>query len=118
MAEHPGPDTQTRACMDSRSILTSALSAPSFSTEEVIPKIKDRLGTLGQESAKLMECWGCHEPGRLGMAETSGSCETMSKRIWTSFRSWKQVMVPRSEKGINSQGLWEPLPVTEAMQGA
>lgn len=81
-------------------------------------KIKDRLGTLGQEHAKLMECGGCHELCRMGMTETSGSCETVSRRIWTSFRSWKQVMVPRSEKGVGSQGLWEPLPEIEAMQGA
>lgn len=65
-----------------------------------------------------MECWGCHELSRLGMTETPGSCETISKRIWPSFRSWKQVMVSRSEKGVSSQGLWEPLPVIEAMQGS
>lgn len=75
-------------------------------------------GDLGPGECQAHGVLGCHELSRLGMAETSGSWETTSKRIWTSFRGWKQVMVPGSEKGMSSQGLWEPLPITEAMQGA
>lgn len=66
---------------------------------------KKLTGDLGPGACQAHGVLGCHELGRLRMAETSGSCETMSKRIWTSFRSWKQVMVPRSEKGVSSQGL-------------